>query len=406
MSDEESYGQSTLLLELQSAQQVPELERTSIFATASLNVLLSNRSYRVAGVVGVVGVLLFNALFLGRAKSEGRGSDISALEAIELNSDVDAPTFGTVRGIYTYGSPATARPALVNLQRSDGCFAGLRTWCEDVLTPITKQEDAAAISNQFLHAQVASAALHLGSDSTYVPCPGNDEQPFSRGEEFADWRLHWEDDYTPRLKDITIDGEATVNKAPFRQAYQNVLLAYKSYDSTTNARAQIAERLGSNWRVVERQTLIQGFLTLYDEDPVMLIQDSKSLDCALVFAGVNNYGNEIATATAISPVDFCGFSNVHMGYRDELMRIATALLPILKPKLSQCAKVDCVGHSMGGSLCELFAACVNSNRVVDADFVRMSWLKGTPAVIPEVTAGGSVFAPNAEHRCDEPPCPK
>ena len=37
----------------------------------------------------------------------------------------------------------------------------------------------------------------------------------------------------------------------------------------------IAQRLGSNWKVVARETLIAGAGSMYDEDPVMIVQDRQ-----------------------------------------------------------------------------------------------------------------------------------
>jgi len=315
--------------------------------------------------------------------------------------------WGTVDGgMYTFGAPATALPALQNLQSEDGCFGGLRSFTENVLGPNTKEEDGAAISNQFHHARMASARLHSDEDSVHVPCPGETNQPFSTGNEFANWNLHWEDQYTPRLKEVSINKTSFSSKEPFVSSYGFVRVAYKQYDSTVHAKEDIAQRLGSNWKVVARETLIAGAGSMYDEDPVMIVQDQTSLDCVIAFAGINNYGNELASATTISQSDFCGFQGVHLGFRDELRRITTALFPQLRPKLSRCSRVTCAGHSMGGSLCELFSACVNSQRSTNADFHLMNWTKMPPQILPEITEGNVVYASGAEHRCEEPPCPK
>merc|ERR1711972_188334 len=150
---------------------------------------------------------------------------------------------------------------------------------------------------------------------------------------------------------------------PFLSAYDFVLFAYKSYDSTTHTREQVAERLPS-WKLVARETWITGSGASYDEDPIAMFQDRNTLDCALVFTGTN-YLNEVWTST-----------------RD--------LFPRLRPKLSKCHEVSCVGHSLGGSLCEIFAACANSGRTSDPDYVQQTWEKNTPEVMEEI-ARGSVF---------------
>merc|ERR1711879_319485 len=51
----------------------------------------------------------------------------------------------------------------------------------------------------------------------------------------------------------------------------------------------------------------------------------------------------------------------------------------IKPVLQKCKAVNCVGHGMGGSICDLFTACANSGRQWDADYKSIAW---TPAETP------------------------
>ncbi|CAK9035491.1 DEAD-box ATP-dependent RNA helicase 40 [Durusdinium trenchii] len=323
--------------------------------------------------------------------------------------DLTRTRYGTVdEGIYTFGAPGTASRALPDLSHEDGCFAGLRVWAEDVLPGNTKQEDGAAISDQLDHPHVATLRLHDEQhDSHYKPCPGEQKEPFSTGNKFAEWRLHWEPIYKPRLGNVSLLGKKVANQAPFSVAYGYNRIAYKQYDSTEHAKAHIQQRLGESWKIVARWTLVQGSASMYDEDPLMLVQDSETQRCVLAFAGINNYGNELATATDVRTSDFCGFEGVHVGYRDELRRIMQFVFPHVRPLMGKCSHVACTGHSMGGSLCDLFAACANSQRFEDPDFKAVSWLKETPAVLPEISdCGGVHYSEEAEHRCQCPPCPK
>lgn len=317
---------------------------------------------------------------------------------------------GTVVAMYTYGAPATAQPALTNLLRKDGCFGGLRMYNEDVLGPATIEVDAAAISNMYPHAKMDLAVMHKAGDSTLVPCRRGDDPVTqwpndNNGDVFADWRLHWENDYTPRITDVHVHGKNVSTARRWEMAYITVLMAYKAYDSTANTIEQVHLRAPS-WKLVARETRIQGSGALYDEDPVALFQDSESLNCALVFTGTNNVDNEIGTSTTSFGASYCGFAQVHEGYRNELFGIAQDLWPRIRPKLSKCSKVTCAGHSLGGSLCEIFAACANSQRVSDLDYQNQMWARGTPELMPEITVGGTVYVGDAEHRCEEPPCPK
>lgn len=322
---------------------------------------------------------------------------------MSLTPTAVASKVGTVDSIYTYGAPGVASSPLENLLSEDRCFNGLRSYNEDVLGPATKQVDAAAMSNLLAHSKMPTAILHLHADSLYVAGEGRPTWPNNFvGDTFQEWRLHWEGDYTPRLWNISVHGQDFQTREPFRTAHEYVLFAYKSYDSLAHTVRELGtKRLG--WHVVARETRVEGAGASYDEDPVMVLQHATTLECALVFAGTNN-ANELGTSIHQWGRSYCGFDNVHAGYQNELRRITGDLWPRLRPKLSRCRKVACVGHSMGGSLCELFAACANSQRLEDADYQQQAWTVGAPVAMETVTRGRTFYAEGAERRCEEPPC--
>merc|ERR1740121_2183471 len=118
---------------------------------------------------------------------------------------------------------------------------------------------------------------------------------------------------------------------------------------------------------------------------MMLVQDTKSLDCALVFAGTNSF-SELGTSTSGWKREFCGFEGVHFGYANELWTLGKNLIqPLFRPKLEKCNNVITVGHSLGGAVAEIFAACTNSGRSDNDDFKMITWKKGRkPQLMPEV----------------------
>lgn len=90
----------------------------------------------------------------------------------------------------------------------------------------------------------------------------------------------------------------------------------------------------------------------------------KGSDCVAVFAGTND---DLDTQQSIAglmmpPVSMCGFQ-VHAGYADELGGFMQAdnyaefLQSLADP--TTCETVTAVGHSMGGAVASLFAACAN-----------------------------------------------
>jgi len=376
---------------------------------AERNPTLLQRGLCALGGVSALAMLMLLAPVVRREVLPHRTPSIKEMANMDDIDDLSRPQYGVVDdGVYSFGAPGTASGALRDLSHEDGCFAGLRVWAEDVLPGNAKQEDGAAISDQLDHPRIATLRLHAeGQDSHYKPCPGEERQPFSKGNQFADWRLHWEPIYKPRLGNVSLLGKVVAHQAPFSVAYGINRIAYKQYDSTEHAKAHIKERLGDSWNIVSRWTLVQGAASMYDEDPMMLVQDAESKRCVIAFAGINNYGNELATATDVRTSSFCGFDGVHAGYRDELRRIVKFLYPKVRPLMGKCSHLACAGHSMGGSLCDLFAACANSKRLHDPDFKAISWLKEPPAVLPEISdCGGVHYTDEAEHRCTCPPCPK
>jgi hypothetical protein len=292
---------------------------------------------------------------------------------------------GVIDEVYTYGAPAVSNPPIENLDREDRCFLGVRCYTENNFGAHNESRhvDAATIVNNYKHAKMPVAALHWQRDSVYIPCPGAPELPVKGASVVADWGLHWESDYMPRLQHVRVDGEDYRLRVPFLRSADLVVLAYKSYDNTPHAMIDLSERL-PNWRLVAKEIRMSGKGSLRDTDPVMIAQELQTLDCAIVFTGTNNVGNELTTSATSYATDYCGFFGVHAGYRNELWQITKVLFPRLRPKLERCNRVVCVGHSMGGSLCELFSGCANRKAVGDPDYEQQKWLQGTPELMPEV----------------------
>merc|ERR1719401_620081 len=246
------------------------------------------------------------------------------------------------------------------------------------------QVDAASMNNPYPHAWTDSLVLRWGMDSLYTPCSGPDhghpDWPKRAGQVYEHWPIHASKIYQGRLDQLSIDRtDFSVEEQPFKSAKEFVLFARKSYDTVANAKREIAERM-PDWSLVQREVYKQG----QDEDPVMVIQQGSSLDCALVFTGTNA-ASEYSTSTTQYGTGYCGFDGVHAGYRNELWTITNALWTKVRPTLEQCNMVICVGHSLGGSLCEVFAACANSGNTTDPDFQKLVWEKAkSPMRMPSI----------------------
>merc|ERR1712048_1168869 len=84
-------------------------------------------------------------------------------------------------------------------------------------------------------------------------------------------------------------------------------------------------------------------------------------NCMLAFSGTNAIeSGELFTSLDLGTRSYCGLDHVHNGFVGELEFISkTAIYDRLKKKLARCDKLTVTGHSLGGALAELFAACIN-----------------------------------------------
>mmetsp|Transcript_77602 Transcript_77602/g.179952 ORF Transcript_77602/g.179952 Transcript_77602/m.179952 type:complete len:402 (+) Transcript_77602:44-1249(+) len=286
---------------------------------------------------------------------------------------------GTVSEIYTFGAPGTSKPGFVDLARGGRPFEGLRSYTENIFHPGPgKQIDGGAIFGNYQHPEVGTAALHTDGDCYFVPGAGRPDWPIMGAAVYADWGLHKEHYYVNRLNNVRSGGRSLRDVYPFNRARLFVNLAFTAYNSVNKMREIMRSRL-PGWRLVAHTVAD----TLEAKDQLWIAQEGNSLDCALVFTGTSS-SNELSSSIKQYETGYCGFPNVHAGYRDKLWWLTKDVWQQLRPKLSKCRKVACVGHSLGGSLCDIFAACANSGRTWDVDYKQQMWTRETPEMLPEV----------------------
>ena len=119
---------------------------------------------------------------------------------------------------------------------------------------------------------------------------------------------------------------------------------------------------------------------MYDIDQVHVLKNDRygvdSRKCIINFAGsdsiadlftfVNN-GNDETT--------YCGIDRVHSGISSKLLALTRndQYVNVIKPVLETCSDVTCVGHSLGGSLCNLFIMCANQDPHLISSYGAESW---------------------------------
>eukprot|EP00913_Durusdinium_trenchii_P019695 g18515.t1 len=409
-----------------------------------------------------------------------------------------------ISSMYTFGAPAVSRPPMPDLNSPDHCFPGLRTYTEPESKKETRRQRRGNIHSMWMRHPCSmptpihsSVCWHLTG-----PCPGDATWPQGGGA--ADWGLHSETHYAPRLQElsianstqlrdfrrqnVTLSGVAVATDEPFKTANEMVTLAYKSYDTIVffekawnleprccrsglfrddphvdvgegpdpdlvggdypllekhfaefehfvshskayNTKTLVHCQAGMNrsaglcaaylvykeriplvkairlmvdagqngarlvcsmqemktklpkWRLVDRH-VFEWSEGAYDDDPIMVAQQTETLECALVFTGTNHFG-ELGSSVKQHLTGYCGFDQesraqgvwdlwetceVHAGYRDEVWQLSDhAIWPKITEKLSKCSSVRCVGHSLGGAMCDVFSGCINSGRLEDPE---------------------------------------
>lgn len=291
-----------------------------------------------------------------------------------------------VAAVYTWGAPPASWRPLENLASEDGCFPGLRAYAENIMGQI-HQVDPMAMSNPFNHTRIATLALHPGGeDSYYVDCngtlQGEPTWPLRTGQvyEHIQFRVNAENTYkaySTRLSDVFVDGVNVSAQDPFKSSRYFLPLAFAVYESNDTVKELLAEKL-PEWRLVASEVYNAS---KRDKDPVMLFQNIHDLNCALVFAGKNS---ESEFTLSYLPVVFCGFTRVLTAYQHEISNVTSNLWPNIGWKLGKCSRLVCVGEGVGGAVCDLFAACLNSGRVDNSDYLKLSWSPTDAELLPEV----------------------
>lgn len=197
------------------------------------------------------------------------------------------------------------------------------------------------------------------------------------------------DVYAERLAGVSLPNTSTLPRETLNSYIQHGLhiasMAENTYaESLSGARAAVRQDL-PGWKLVG-YAQIPG--KAGDTDDVLLLQSSESGRCTINFEG--SWGMaDIGSFASDYGTGFCGFDDVHVGVRNELWHITAmpgnpSWASGIKTKLPMCTKVTCVGHSLGGALCELFTLCANSNRIGDPDYDRLAWKTVEPQQMPEV----------------------
>lgn len=251
---------------------------------------------------------------------------------------------------------------------------GLRTYTERTRLPgggFGKQIDAASMHTKFAHAKTPTLVLHGPDDdpSMYFPCPGMAAWPIFGAAVYHEWRLHLTYRYRDWLKTASIINY-TKSQLNLDLVRMYADFAGYTYEWTVEA---IRKDIGTydGWRLMG-YARVKGSAS--DIDQVLVMQSESTNDCVIAMEGSQSL-EDLDLFAHSHGTGYCGFNNTHTGVRNELWTITadTEYKAYIKPALGKCASVTCVGHSLGGSLCEIFTACANSRRKNDPDYQLLAW---------------------------------
>lgn len=155
----------------------------------------------------------------------------------------------------------------------------------------------------------------------------------------------------------------------------------------------------NGYRIVGAATVSNPRWWTADQDRQLLYQKidaPRKNSCVLTIEGSDlSFGDWADNLNAVIGRSFCGFKDVHPGFVDatRMMIRNTNYTWNIKQKLPFCDGLTVSGHSQGGAIAHIIAACINSNRdetpeVEDDqyDFNTIKWERQDPEELPEVSA--------------------
>jgi hypothetical protein len=123
----------------------------------------------------------------------------------------------------------------------------------------------------------------------------------------------------------------------------------------------------------------EGGMWLSDSDNVLVLKSDWNPGrrrCIIGFQGSDGASDLLRFVRGGNdPTGYCGRTGVHGGVARELAEITrdAQYAARIVPALETCHEVTCVGHSLGGAMCNLFVLCANQGleNLNDADSRQM-----------------------------------
>jgi hypothetical protein len=274
---------------------------------------------------------------------------------------------GLVDQLYTFGAPMVGDDIIENPASSSGCFSGYRVIREetkflykvDIVVPLLWPA-------AYNHPKMKTLKVNTEKSDIVEACGWKVPATTFRTGSVA---LHSREDY--------------VSMSTAKAGAAASLALNVSYNENEAEVASLARRAG--WGLVDTAFGYGdlSWLPIIGKAEVShLFQHPETLDCMITFEGSDSLENWLDNLN-FGKSSFCKLpTRTHSGFQDA-MRIITAgrdFQQKIRPKLPSCRSVRAVGHSLGGAIASLFAACANNFARAggDGDFGNITWTRGTP----------------------------
>lgn len=301
-----------------------------------------------------------------------------------------------VSRLYTFAAPpATKNYQLTDGWTADGAFAGLRTYSR---SPNGVVDMLAKSGLNYAHPLVPSMEIRI-------------EQPVGT-QLYNGTAQQWAASAATMWRPYDVNGYSAVGH-PFRTDYHRFKRSHVQY-YYFNYSAVGHPMLTDYYRFcmftdVARIDNVSGYTLMGSvrrpgtpPARVHLYQETSTKKCVLTIATGANHG--WITNLDAAPITFCGFEGVHKGLAWELRNLVshTDFQNNIKTKFGDCSTVDVTGHSKGGGLANLFAACVNrltapTDETLN-DYAMMLW-EGPATQPPPLLSGGAAAGVSSVDAC-------
>lgn len=303
--------------------------------------------------------------------------------------------------LYTYGAPSITLYTHQSNPNNE-CIPGIRTYTEDMTSETKeckwyqfwcKEESGLRSTNVDFASQVnvGDGYMHPKMDTLILrSIDGVYEYEFQRCREntyqhnFQWWpgsnvpsdMMPWynihnlDDHYEARLMTVeeSVAGPMLNYASAARCTYadDSVSQCLRSYRSENVNKVAGVSSLG--YDLLAQMEHESSFMTSTDHDGVIVLKhdvNDNYRQCIISFEGSDGLSDLTGfVGRNKDPTSYCGRNGIHSGVKNELWEIThdSQYASVIKPALETCHEVTCVGHSLGGSLCNLFTMCANQGK--------------------------------------------